>query len=101
MNFQRRPFPAGLDGQGRFITRHAAAEDASGMCDTGPGELQEAWLDMPEAVFQAEPVKPSILATVREAFAGYPWGALGVACTVGAACLSTLLIAVNPGVFLA
>ena len=95
MNYQNRPFPAGLDGQGRFIPRQLRAEDASGLCDTCPGEL-----DSPEAVFQAEPVEPSLLATVREAFAGYPWGTLGLICTVGAACLSTLLIAVNPGVFL-
>lgn len=96
MNYQHRPFPAGLDGQGRFITRQLRAEDASGMCDTCPGEL-----DSPESVFQAEPNKPSILATVREAFAGYPWRSLGVACTVAAAALSTVFIAINPGVFLA
>lgn len=78
MNFQRRPFAAGLDGQGRFITRQLRAEDASGICDTCPGEL-----DSPEAVFQAEP-KPEPT----------PWRALGFMLAVAfgsIACLHVLV----------
>lgn len=69
MNYQAKPFPAGCDQQSRYVTRVVRtsgdepwhlphmeagallmAEDAMGICDTCPGEL-----DSPEAVFQAEP----------------------------------------------
>lgn len=78
MNFQRRPFPAGLDGQGCFITRQLRAEDASGLCDTCPGEL-----DSPESVFQAEPTREPT-----------PWRALGFMFAVAfgsIACLHVLV----------
>ena len=78
MNYQNRPFPAGLDGQGRFITRQLRAEDASGLCDTCPGEL-----DSPESVFQAEPQREPT-----------PWRALGFMFAVAffsIACLHVLV----------
>lgn len=49
--------PLGCDQQGRLVPttarRQLAYEDSTGMCDTCPGEL-----DMPEAVYQAEPAGP-------------------------------------------
>lgn len=78
MNYQHRPFPAGLDMQGRYETRLCAAEDASGMCDTCPGEL-----DSPESVFQAEPKQEPT-----------PWRALGFMFAVAfcsIACLHVLV----------
>jgi len=78
MNYQSKPFAAGLDGQGRFITRQLRAEDASGICDTCPGEL-----DSPEATFQAEPQREPT-----------PWRALGFMLAVAfgsIACLHVLV----------
>ena len=83
MNYQNRPFPAGLDMQGRYTTRHASAEDASGMCDTGPGELSAPELEIPESVFQAEPEPEPT-----------PWRALGFMFAVAfgsIACLHVLV----------
>jgi len=51
MNYQAKPFAAGIDQQGRYVTRQLRFEDSTGMCDTCPGEL-----DTPESVYQAEPV---------------------------------------------
>lgn len=63
MSTQTKPFAAGLDGQGRFTTRQLHAEDASGLCDTCPGEL-----GLPEASFQASADTPN---------EPMPWRALG------------------------
>lgn len=48
-----RPYlPRGINNQGRLTpTRLLDREDASGLCDTVPGEL-----DCPEAEFQRDPV---------------------------------------------
>lgn len=77
MNYQSKPFAAGLDGQGRYTTRQLRAEDASGMCDTCPGEL-----DGPEATFQADKPAPT------------PWRDLGfmlAVAFVSIACLHVLV----------
>lgn len=86
MNYQAKPFPAGCDQQSRYVTRVVRtsgdepwhlphmeagallmAEDAMGICDTCPGEL-----DYPEAVYQAEPDRPRFAHLLAPAFDRWP-----------------------------
>ncbi|MEL4181208.1 hypothetical protein [Roseateles sp. PN1] len=69
MNYQAKPLPADCEPwhlphmeAGKLLM----AEDAMGICDTCPGEL-----DSPESVYQAEPAKASM-----------PWRGMGAGLVV-------------------
>lgn len=80
-----RPYlPRGITNQGRLThTAMLDREDASGLCDTVPGEL-----DYPEAVYQAEPDELTY------------WRVIGLTAGValGSVAMTALLIALSNAV---